>query len=167
MRTRKRKDPAPAAASPLELFEEVEELAGDQNVNLAIRPKRTGSKRFVVVETWPLRQLTHEQALAATEKDVARAIVKVTAELRPSERESFDGAAIKARLIALGAVAVVLAPKTIPEAPKEVDPIARAETPQAAIDRWFDGLPANVDAADRERARELAHQLVARAELNK
>lgn len=89
------------------------------------------------------------------------AFVKVSAALRPSEREAFDGRELKERLRGHGAVAVLLAVRPVAEAP---DKEAKAETstalrPEDAIAAWFDGLPVPED--EQVEAKEKALEILA------
>lgn len=90
------------------------------------------------------------------------AFVKVTAELRPSEREAFDGQALKDKLRELGARAVLLAVVPVAEAPdKEAKAdVVTALRPEDAIAAWFDGLN-NVPEEDREAAKTRALEILA------
>jgi hypothetical protein len=107
----------------------------------------------------PLVQVDHG---AVGDVNVNGAIVKVTAELRPSEREAFDVGAIREVAILRGAIAVVVAPSVLPEVPtmEARDEVAKAPGPDEAIAAWFDGLTA--PKVDVEAARELALGMLAK-----
>lgn len=78
--------------------------------------------------------------------DVAGAYVKVAPTIRTSERASVDQKAVKERLLAAGAVAVVVAPVVVPDAPEartealEADNEARS--PEWYLRDWFGGAKA-------------------------
>lgn len=105
---------------------------------------------FHARETTRLEQIDYfefgditEEGMGVAESRVAGAFVKVSTSLRPSEREAFDGQALKARLRAAGARAVLLAVQPVAEGP---DAEAKAEVvaalrPEDAIAAWFAGLP--------------------------
>lgn len=132
----------------------------------AVAGKRTSTGArvaFVEVPTTRLEQLdlADVAAMNPADRDLRDAFVKVTAALRPSEREAFDGRALKEELHAAGARAVLLAVHPVAEAP---DREAKAEAstalrPEDAIAAWFDGLP--VPEEDRAAAREIALEILA------
>ena len=103
-------------------------------------------------------------AMNPKDGELCDVFVKVSAELRPSEREGFDGRALKEQLRTWGARAVLLAVHPVGETP---DKDAKAETaaalrPEDSIAAWFDGLP--IPEEDRAAARELALEILAQEE---
>lgn len=112
---------------------------------------RTGGVRVtsVAVPTTRLLELASDDA--AERADVRGAIVKLRPTIRASARASWDGGALAAALRERGAIAVLLAPTVVPDEGRLTE-VARAESPVAAIDAWFDALP-GVDAEDRDAAR--------------
>jgi hypothetical protein len=160
---RRRARKAAAVQPSVETIEAYEAIDREREAGPAApRVKR----RHVRHDTWPLIQLTLVESADVAAQVVQGAIVKVTVELRPSEREGFDAAELRARLRNLGARAVVVAVTVLPEAPKKVDAVARAERPEQSVNAWFDALPPTVEEADREAARELAHRLVEDSKVN-
>jgi hypothetical protein len=85
---------------------------------------------------------------------LAGAFVKVEAWLRPSEREGFDGQALKQALRERGARAVLLAVRPVVEAPsgEAKRETSDASTPEDAIAAWFDGLPVPTDEREAAKA---------------
>lgn len=129
----------------------------------------TGARvAFVEVPTTRLEQIDYDdfgnitdEGMGVSKARVDGAFVKVSAALRPSEREAFDGRRLKEELHAAGARAVLLAVHPVAEAP---DREAKAEAstalrPEDAIAAWFDGLP--VPEEDRAAAREIALEILA------
>jgi hypothetical protein len=119
------------------------------------RPKRS-KVTFVEHPTTRLEQydVADLTLMNVSDQDLAGAFVKVTAALRPSERESFDGRALKDAIRAHGAVAVLLSVQPMAEAPTAdaKEQTSAAVRPDAAIAAWFDGLSA-VPVEDREVAK--------------
>ncbi len=121
-----------------------------------VKKRGAGQKAGVVFREAPSTKLVQLDYSAVEETTVDGAIVKVTAELRPSEREAFDAAGVRATLLGRGAIAVVVAPVVVAEAPtaEAKEEVARSVGPEEAIDAWFGGLSA--PASDVEAARALA-----------
>lgn len=117
---------------------------------------------FRALETSRLVQIDLNDPRSYADAEIAGAFVKATAELRPSEREAFDGQALKDKLRGLGARAVLLAVVPVGEAPdKEAKAdVVAAVRPDEAIAAWFDGLN-NVPVDDREAAKALALAILA------
>lgn len=119
----------------------------------AVKKRGAGQKAGVLFREVPSTRLVQVDRDAVEGTTVAGAIVKVTAELRPSERESFDAAGVRADLLGRGAIAVIVAPVVVPEAPstEAKEEVARSVGPEEAIGAWFDGLaaarPEDVEAA--------------------
>jgi hypothetical protein len=124
----------------------------------ASRPR---AKVTLVEHTAATRLLaTDDVSLSITgREDIEGALVKVTAELRPSERASFDGNALREHLRSLGARGVTIAVRPVAEASEAREDVRVAATPEAAIDAWFAALP-NVPEDEREAARVLALELL-------
>lgn len=117
--------------------------------------------RRVALDTTPLVQVEGRGTAALQWGDVKGAIVKVAPTLRTSERSSFDAALVQAQLMEQGALAVQLAPKTIPDvvAPEDAKQAGRAPAPEEAIQAWFAGLR-GVNEQDRADAESLALELL-------
>jgi len=95
------------------------------------------------------------------DQDLEGALVKVTAELRPSERDGFNTHEIKRAIRAHGAREVVVVTRALHEAPdtETKKEVATAPRPEDAITAWFDGLP--IPAEDREAAKAKALEILA------
>lgn len=119
-----------------------EELqAGAVAAGVTLRAVDVPTSKLVQIETWP-----------ADDVEVRGAIVKLTPTIRSSEREGFDGNAAKKALLARGAVAVLVLPRTVADAvvPKKRDQAVRqAAAPHDAINAWFD---AAVGLDDKQRS---------------
>lgn len=77
--------------------------------------------------------------------NVTGAYVKVAPTIRSSERTSgFDQKAVRAQLLAAGALAVVVAPNLVPdavEARTEAErPVDEARSPESHLRQWFEGV---------------------------
>lgn len=106
------------------------------------------------LEHWEFDALTE----AMPGRSFDNAFVKVSASLRPSERDGFDSRALKDRLRAQGARAVVLAVHSSAETPdlEAKREAANAIRPEDAITSWFDGLPISVEDRDAAKTKALA-----------
>lgn len=90
---------------------------------------------------------------------VEGALVKVTPQLTPAARASFDGPKTVARLQAAGARAVLLQPTSVPgEGATEVQELPKALSPEVHIAEWFAG--AGLDDVEREQAESMALELL-------
>lgn len=92
-------------------------------------------------------------------ESLARSIVRVDAELRPSERSGFDVLSLRNALKDRGALGVVVAVRPIAEASEVREEIRSAQTPEEAIKAWFSELP-NVPDDERAEALELSLRLL-------
>lgn len=131
----------------------------------SVRTNSRGAR--VVFHERPTTRLEHldfedfgnitDEGMGVAKSRVDGAFVKVSAALRPSEREGFDGRRLKEELAAAGARAVLLAVHPVAEAP---DREAKAEAasssrPEDAIAAWFDGLPVPEDERAEAKAKAL------------
>jgi hypothetical protein len=118
----------------------------------------TARVRFVEVPTTPLVQV---ERVDGEHPDVKGAIVKVAPTIRSSERETFDGARVMAKLREAGALAVQLAPVTLPDtvAPEARRQVARAQSPEDAIRAFFAEFK-GVPEEERAEAEALALELL-------
>lgn len=122
MRTRRRKDPAPAPRPSVEW-------------NPPPDPSVTTIRR-VSVPTPDLMVIENLEEISSL--DFAGHFVKLAPRLPASQRETFDGAALKRDLLREGARAVVLAPVFVPDSRKAAPAaIAKASTPRQAAEAWF------------------------------
>jgi hypothetical protein len=118
---------------------------------------------FVHVKSRELIEVVDPEAVLAGPR-IDGAIVKLAPTVRASERESFDGIGIKARLYAHGASAVVLAPRIV--ADTGVTKEARAQAarvamvaPEQAVREFFAGMH-GLAPDEVEEAVQLALQIV-------
>lgn len=132
-------------------------------------PMKLARVVFHPVDTTRLEQINYddfgnitEEGMGVAAARVAGAFVKVSAELRPSERETFDGARLKAEIRKHGAIAVLLEARPVAESPDKAakEETSSASTPAEAITAWFDGLPVPVD--EREAAKTRALEILAK-----
>jgi len=131
--------------------------------------KRTGTGARVIFHERPTTRLEQYDVADLTlmnpgDGDLRDTFVKVTAALTPSERETFDGRAIKEALRSAGARAVLLAVHPVAEAPdrEAKAEVAHALRPADAIASWFDALP--VSEEDRAAAKDRALEILATEE---
>lgn len=162
----------PAGREVLERMAKLAAAEADEVVLSGVTARQVGSARVVFCEhgTTRLEQIDYDEfgdyepdaeAIGVSKSRVADAFVKVTASLRPSEREAFDGRALKERLRAAGARAVLLAVHPVAEAPdrEAQEEVAVAVRPEEAVEAWFSALP--VSEEDRVAARDLALEILA------
>jgi hypothetical protein len=92
---------------------------------------------------------------------VKGAIVKVSPTLRASERDTFDGSKLAAELRQAGAIAVQLAPVTIPDTVSQESrrTVAAAPSPEEAVHAFFQEMR-GVPEEDRAAGELLALELV-------
>lgn len=162
----------PAGREVLERMAKLAAAEADEVFLSGVTARQVGSARVVFYEhgTTRLEQIDYDEfgdyepdaeAIGVSKSRVADAFVKVTASLRPSEREAFDGRALKERLRAAGARAVLLAVHPVAEAPdrEAQEEVAVAVRPEEAVEAWFSALP--VSEEDRVAARDLALEILA------
>lgn len=121
-------------------------------------PAQPVALRFVSLPTRRLIETERPEELLAGAR-IDGAIVKVTTNVKSSERELFDGAGIKARLLEHGARAVVLAPRIVSAGGVSIEAkmaAAAAVTDEEAVRAWFEG---QTGLADDELAEAVARTL--------
>lgn len=162
MRKRKRKgagdEPAEAEARPERDNNEVGPVSYDTLEPVERDLGERARLRRVEVPTRPLIVIETLDDLVSPDH-VDGAIVKVAPHLRSSERATFDGAAIAAKLRELGAAGVLLAPIVVPDVKPELSvAIAKAESPRAALRTWFAEQP--LDDDERKACTDLAESFL-------
>lgn len=124
------------------------------------RPERVSSTSHrgvrVTTVSFPTTQLLEISDASDVKELLGSPIVKLRPTLRASERASWDGAGAADELRRKGARAVLLSPVVVPDEGK-LSEVARADSPEAAIDAWFAALP-GTDPADVEAARQTARE---------
>lgn len=110
-------------------------------VGPAIRGRRHGVE-FVDVPQ-PGMVITNGSVCGSVEL-LAGAYVKVSPTLRSSERAGYDSQAVRERLLAAGAVAVVVVPVVVPDSVEDVRraaaPTVAPKLPEQHLRDWFDGV---------------------------
>jgi hypothetical protein len=141
--------------------DEREEYEGRTNEHPADIRTRATVRLVEHTSALPLARydLADLSVMDSEDKDLRGALVRVDAELRPSERASFDGEKVRTFLRACGARGVTIAVRPVAEASEARAEVQSALTPEAAIGAWFDALP-NVPEDEREAARALALELL-------
>ncbi len=120
--------------------------------------------RFVSVPTRELVETHDPEALLAGPR-VDGAIVKVSPNVKASERDAFDGVGIKARLMKHGAAAVLMSPRVVADSgitKKAKAAAASAQSPEQAVLEWFAGQT-GLTKEEREDAIELALEILGAA----
>ena len=118
-----------------------------------VEPERVGSvllhrHEVPTLELVQISNLKEVETLA-----VKGRLVKLSPTVRASEKESFDGPAHVARLRERGALAVVLAPRTVIDTTTKRNEIETSD-PRELVDLWFDDQKA-IAVKTRDAAREL------------